>query len=123
MKTKVFFISLLIAFICPVLFAQAYTIDQMTNPDPNHNDLNVVWAYDNNNVFAGGDNETFLKYDGTSWIQISIPFSFYVYSIYGASPTDVWLTSTIGDLAHYYRGNRVRQGSEESLPAGLLSLD
>jgi len=101
MKTRVFFISLLIAFICPVLFAQAYTINQMTNPDPNNNNLMAVWAYDNSNIFAGGANETFLKYNGTSWTKIPISFSFTVQSIYGTSPTDVWLIDILGSLAHY----------------------
>jgi len=101
MKTKVFLVSLLIAFICPVLFAQAYTINQMTNPDPNLNPLSVVWAYDNNNVFAGGGDATFLKYNGTSWTQIAAPLMTNICSIYGASSTDVWLIGTLGDVAHY----------------------
>lgn len=101
MKTKVFFLVLLLAFLCPIMFAQAYSLDPITNPDTNNNTLNVVWAYDDNNVFAGGDNQTLLKYDGVSWSQIPITFPFSVFSIYGSSPTDVWLMSIAGTLAHY----------------------
>ncbi|MFA4942907.1 MAG: hypothetical protein WC564_04690, partial [Patescibacteria group bacterium] len=81
MKTKVFFLVMLIALacysLCPIsLFAQTYNITSMVNPDPDQNNLSFVWGLDNNNVFAGGENGVFLKYDGSSWSQITIQFQF-----------------------------------------------
>ena len=104
MKTKtLFIIALFVAFLCPsVLFAQTYTLNTMSNPDPDANYLNVVWSYDNNNVFTGGVNGTFLKYNGSVWTQITIPTpSEEIVSIYGASPTDIWMVTYEGSLLHY----------------------
>ena len=99
MKTKTLLFALFISCLPITLFAQ--TFNNMTNPDPNHNNLLASWSYDDTHVFAGGLYETFLKYDGTSWTQVPISFSsFSISSIYGSSPTDVWLKGET-DLAHY----------------------
>ncbi|MFA7702858.1 MAG: T9SS type A sorting domain-containing protein [Patescibacteria group bacterium] len=126
MKTKVFFLVMLIALacysLCPIsLFAQTYNITSMVNPDPDQNNLSFVWGLDNNNVFAGGENGVFLKYDGSSWSQITIPFQFgFFYSIYGTSPTDVWMTGGNGVLAHYNGSTVENVNIANSNPLGKI---
>jgi len=108
MKTKnLFIIALFVALLCPsVLFAQTYTLVPMTNPDADLNGLKVVWSYDNNNIFAGGNNGTLLKYNGSAWTQVANPFSEQIVSIYGASPVDIWMVTYEGSLL-YYNGSTV----------------
>lgn len=101
MKTKTLLVALFISCFPTFMTAQTFTLVNMTNPDPNNNALMVVWSYDNNNIFAGGDNGTLLKYNGSSWSQIPVSFSDQILSIYGASPTDVWLVTYEGSLLRY----------------------
>jgi|GEM_PF-2030362 len=103
MKTKVFFIvALIIAFACPIsMFAQTYSVTNMTNPDPNLNTLQDVWGIDNNNMFAVGDNGTFLKYNGSVWTQVASPSANHLRSVWASSANDVWAVGDNATVLHY----------------------
>ncbi len=106
MKTlRVFFITLLVALICPFFVsAQTYTFEEMTNPDPNSNNL-VCITNVGNVLFAGGDNGTLLKYNGSAWLQIANSQSGQIKSIYAASENDVWMT--FDNAIFHYNGSTI----------------
>lgn len=105
MKTlKVFFVTLLIALICPFfslnVSAQTYTFEYMPNPDPNQNVLFGLWGT-GNTVYAVGNNGTFLKFDGSNWTQINCSSSMHLAGVSGSAANDVWAVGTGGAVVHY----------------------
>ena len=61
--------------------------------------LNAVSADSSSDAWAVGDGDTVLRWDGTSWTQVSLPGSQYSYSLNAVdalSPSDVWAVGTEG---------------------------
>jgi hypothetical protein len=97
LKIKV--LSVLFYFIYCPLFAQTYSLNQITCPT--NSNLFAVWAFDNNNVFAVGANGTLLKYDGSNCQQITTPTTNGLGKISGSSASDVWAIGDYGVVLHY----------------------
>ncbi len=103
MKTKVLLIALLFVFVCPVVvFAQVFTSTDIPNPaQVAGKDLKDVWGSDANNVFAVGQDGMFLKYDGSTAVQIANSSTELLLSVSGSSATDVWAVGYNGTAVHY----------------------
>lgn len=98
-KNKVFLVVLLAFFCQSIAFAQTDTLIWMNNPAYGQNSLKDVWGKDGQ-AFAVGENGTFLRFNGTDWTQISIPYTDHLTDLWGASVNDIWIVGGV-KLFHY----------------------
>jgi len=111
MKTRSFLSKITVFFVillsCPIItFAQGVTFIDIPNPAQTTNvDLYDVWGSDANNVFAVGRDGMFLKYNGSSAVQITNPSASSLWSVSGSSATDVWAVGLNGTAVHYNGSN------------------
>lgn len=60
--------------------------------------LNVVWAFDPNNVWVTGSNfgvATIFKFDGSTWAS-QLSFDWRFFGLWGTTPADVWAVGWCG---------------------------
>ena len=75
------------------------------------NELFSVWANTASDVWAVGNGNTIVHYNGTAWAQPSTGLAFAnYYGIFGTSGSDVWTVGGLGSTAH-------RTGSRWTRPA------
>jgi hypothetical protein len=66
------------------------------------NQLNSVWRNTASDVWAVGNNNTIVHYNGTAWSQPITGLAFASYaSIFGTSGTDVWTVGGSGATTHW----------------------
>jgi hypothetical protein len=76
--------------------------------------LNGIWGLGPNNIIAVGaryyqnpitlessDSSAILQFDGTTWREVRIVRSRYLWSVFGSSPSDVWAGGGAGSLYHF----------------------
>lgn len=90
------------------LSAQARFVPQLCtgkvcweNPLPFDVNLNAIWGFSSDNLWAVGDSGQILHWDGTVWALTSSGTSRNLSSVWGASPTDVWAVGDAGTLLHF----------------------
>lgn len=76
-------------------------------PSPVITDINGVFGFGADDVWAVGEGSTVLHWDGTSWSKLFTPFDDaiekpHLRAVWGSSPADVWI---VGDrtILHYQR--------------------
>jgi len=110
MKTRSFLSKIVVFFVillsCPLFTFAQVTFVNIPNPaQTNHIELEDVWGPDANNVFAVGNNGTFIKYDGSSAVEITNSSSADLNSVSGSSANDVWAVGVDGTAVHYNGSN------------------
>lgn len=60
------------------------------NPLPTCNDLHGVWCAGPNDVYAFGEAETLLHFDGADWTRIPVPAHGTIYAMWGSASDDIW---------------------------------
>ena len=110
MKTRSFLSKIVVFFVllsCPLFtLAQGVTFVNIPNPAQTAGKfLQGVWGIDANNVFAIGEGGIFLKYDGSSAVEITNPSSATLRSVSGCSASDVWAVGGSGTAVHYNGSN------------------
>jgi hypothetical protein len=83
-----------------ILFSAAllFTLSCDTNVDaraesmdsPSTEDLNGIWGFAQNDVWAVGAKGTILHFDGSAWTQIDSGTTLDLFDIWGATPDDIW---------------------------------
>jgi photosystem II stability/assembly factor-like uncharacterized protein len=64
-------------------------------------DLNGVWAYSEDGLFAVGDQGTILRYDGGAWTEMASGTTENLNDVWGISPADVYATGDNATILHY----------------------
>lgn len=72
---------------------------QMTTPTLQN--INGIWGFSNNDVYAVGDQGTILHYDGSSWLEMDHPATQNLKSIWGSGPQDIYTVDDTGIILHY----------------------
>lgn len=78
--------------------AQTATWQPMTSPTTEN--LNAVWGFSANEVYAVGNKGTILFFDGSAWSGVSAPFipeAINLTAIWGRSPDDLYVGGTSSD--------------------------
>ncbi len=70
-----------------------------------YTDLEGLFGFESEDVYAVGDNATVLHYDGDSWAQVElgddVPWSGRLYDIWGSDPFHVWAVGQGGKAAFF----------------------
>ncbi len=64
-------------------------------------DINAVWGSDANNVWAGVEGGTILKYNGTSWSAQPSGTTLNINAVWGSDANNVWAVGTVGTILKY----------------------
>jgi len=73
------------------------------NPSPTGNHLHGIFGLASNNIWAVGDSETVIHYDGSSWQTVNIGGGgiHTLYDVWASSPTDVFIVGFNGLIYHF----------------------
>jgi hypothetical protein len=66
-------------------------------------ELNGLWVFAKDNVFAIGNNGTVIHYDGTKWSDFVKPTNLALAAIWGSSPSDIFVLAS--SMAFHYDGS------------------
>lgn len=75
------------------------TWTRQTSPSLAH--LYAVWAPSSSDAFAGGDNGTMLRWNGTAWTSMTFPSTARVFGLWGSSATNVFAVTDIGEILRF----------------------
>jgi hypothetical protein len=64
-------------------------------------DLNTVWGFSGDDVYAVGTGGTVLHYDGVAWRTLDSGTDAELFGIWGAAPDDVFFAGTGGTILRY----------------------
>jgi uncharacterized protein YjdB len=69
-----------------------YDGTSLTNRSPPSSSppLNAIWATAPDNVWAGGDHDVILHYDGKAWLNTVAGLNGYYQAFWGTGPSDIW---------------------------------
>jgi hypothetical protein len=97
-----------------------YSIDTSTPED-----LHDVWSPSADFALAVGENGTVIRWDGSNWSKLTAPVTTTLLSVWGSSPTDVWVGGAPDKdglvLAHYDGATWNRVGGWENLTTASVN--
>ncbi len=90
------------------LSAQARFVPQLCtgkvcweNPLPFDVNLNGIWGFSSDKLWAVGDSGQILYWNGTVWTLQASGTTRNLNSVWGSSPTDLWAVGELGTLLHF----------------------
>lgn len=90
------------------LSAQARFVPQLCtgkvcweSPLPLEVNLNAIWGFSSDNLWAVGDSGQILRWNGTAWALSPSGTTRNLNSIWGSSPTDLWAVGELGTILHF----------------------
>ena len=63
--------------------------------------LRSVWTYDDENIFAVGEEGTIVHFDGKTWQLMACPINVRLHGIWGSSPKNVFVAADSGMILHF----------------------
>jgi len=91
-----FFIVFFFCSQCSVAACEWYLV----NSSYWNNDLNSIWGSSPTDIYAGGENNIILHYDGITWSLYRVPLLIGFQDVWGSSDTDVYALGPYGGIAH-----------------------
>lgn len=106
-----------LSFILSVSLLGCSSVPQWQKTESNtKKDLNALFGFGPNDVWAAGEDGTVLHFDGTTWSSVSSGTSRTFNSIWGAAPDDVWFVGRSGAVVRW-------NGATMSPVTGASSVD
>lgn len=74
---------------------------QMQAKDLTNYILRAVWAHDDDNIFAVGEEGTIVHFNGTTWQLMACPIKVRLHDVWGSSPNNVFVAADSGMILHF----------------------
>jgi hypothetical protein len=100
MRSKYFYGVLIAVFFLIYRPISGSCADTWKTNNPVDQDLNAIWGFTGEDIYAAGANNTLLHYDGSSWEQVSQfkAGTTSLLSLWGVPPVPIIATDDLGDI-------------------------